>query len=47
VLSECTGQSIEKIQKDSDRDYFMVASEAQSYGIVDEVIKNKPKKEES
>jgi ATP-dependent Clp protease protease subunit len=42
VLSECTGQAIEKVEKDSDRDYFMSASEAKDYGIVDEVIKNKP-----
>jgi ATP-dependent Clp protease protease subunit len=42
VLAECTGQAIEKIERDSDRDFFMSASEAKAYGIVDEVIKNKP-----
>lgn len=39
ILVEHTGQSIEKIKKDTDRDYFMSAEEAKSYGIVDEVIK--------
>ncbi|MDR2735513.1 MAG: ATP-dependent Clp protease proteolytic subunit [Puniceicoccales bacterium] len=47
VLSECTSQPVEKIEKDSDRDYFMVAAEAKDYGIVDEVIKSKPKPEET
>lgn len=47
VLSECTGQSVEKVEQDSDRDFFMSAPEAKAYGIVDEVIKNKPKEETS
>lgn len=38
ILAKHTGQPIEKIQKDSDRDYFMSAEEAKEYGIVDEVI---------
>jgi ATP-dependent Clp protease protease subunit len=38
VLSKHTGQNIEKITKDTDRDYFMSAEEARDYGIVDEVI---------
>jgi len=38
VLAKHTGQSIEKIEKDTDRDYFMSADEAKQYGIVDEVI---------
>lgn len=33
-----TGQSLEKIQKDTDRDYFMSAQEAKDYGLVDEVV---------
>lgn len=45
VLSECTGQSIERLEKDSDRDFFMSAQEAVAYGIVDEVIKSKPRPE--
>ncbi len=44
VLVKHTGQSLEKIQKDTDRDYFMSAGEAKEYGIVDEVIYGKPKK---
>ena len=43
ILSNHTGQSLEKIEKDSDRDYFMSAEEAKTYGIVDEVILGKKK----
>ena len=38
ILAKHTGQSLEKIQKDTDRDYFMSAEEAKEYGLVDEVI---------
>ncbi|QYR21540.1 ATP-dependent Clp endopeptidase proteolytic subunit ClpP [Paenibacillus sp. sptzw28] len=38
ILVERTGQSLEKIERDTDRDYFMSASEAQAYGLVDKVI---------
>ncbi|MBA4254488.1 MAG: ATP-dependent Clp endopeptidase, proteolytic subunit ClpP [Polaromonas sp.] len=38
VLSEQTGQPLEKIERDTERDYFMSASEAQAYGLVDKVI---------
>lgn len=38
TLSKHTGQDIEKVRKDCDRDYFMSAQEAQSYGIVDKVL---------
>ncbi len=38
ILSKHTGQSIEKIQKDIEQDYFMTAKEAMEYGIIDEVI---------
>ncbi|MFH0940616.1 MAG: ATP-dependent Clp endopeptidase proteolytic subunit ClpP [Candidatus Omnitrophota bacterium] len=38
VLAKHTGQSLEKIKKDSDRDYFMSAEEAKVYGLIDEVI---------
>ena len=44
ILAKHTGQSLEKIQRDSDRDYFMSAEEAKEYGVVDEVIVSKPKK---
>jgi len=43
LLSSHTGQPLEKIQKDTDRDYFMSAQEAKEYGIVDEVILGKKK----
>jgi ATP-dependent Clp protease protease subunit len=38
ILVERTGQSLEKIERDTDRDYFMSAAEAQTYGLVDKVI---------
>ena len=44
LLAKHTGQTLEKIQKDTDRDYFMSAEEAKEYGIIDEVIYGKPKK---
>jgi len=37
-----TGQSIERIQRDTDRDFFMTPEQAREYGIVDEVISSKP-----
>jgi ATP-dependent Clp protease protease subunit len=45
ILAKHTGQPLDKIQKDTDRDYFMSADEAKVYGLVDEVIIGKlPKK---
>ena len=38
ILSERTGQSIEKIQQDTDRDNFLTAEEAKEYGLIDEVM---------
>ncbi|MFO7887816.1 MAG: ATP-dependent Clp endopeptidase proteolytic subunit ClpP [Eubacteriales bacterium] len=38
ILSERTGQPIEVIRKDTDRDHFMTAKKAQEYGLIDEVI---------
>ena len=38
ILSEKTGQSLEKIERDTERDFFMLADEAKQYGIVDEVM---------
>lgn len=43
ILSKHTNQPLEKIEKDTDRDYFMSAQEAKEYGIVDEVITGKKK----
>ena len=41
ILVKHTGQPLEKIEKDTDRDYFMSAEESKAYGIVDEVITSK------
>ncbi|MDX2225849.1 MAG: ATP-dependent Clp endopeptidase proteolytic subunit ClpP [Verrucomicrobiae bacterium] len=41
ILAHHTGQTIEKVTKDSDRDNFMSADEAKAYGLVDEVIKTR------
>jgi ATP-dependent Clp protease protease subunit len=38
ILVAHTGQPLEKIQKDTDRDFFMTAEQAREYGIIDEVI---------
>ncbi|MFW5883458.1 MAG: ATP-dependent Clp protease proteolytic subunit [Verrucomicrobiota bacterium] len=41
VLSENSGKSIEQIEKDSDRDFYMDAAEAKEYGIVDHVFERR------
>lgn len=38
ILAERSGQPLERIEKDTDRDYFMSAEEARTYGLVDKVI---------
>lgn len=38
IYAENTGRSVEQIEKDSERDYFMTAEEAKEYGIVDKII---------
>ncbi len=42
ILSERTGQPLEKIQMDTERDNFMSSTEAKEYGLIDEVITNRP-----
>ncbi|MFM8234218.1 MAG: ATP-dependent Clp endopeptidase proteolytic subunit ClpP [Holophagaceae bacterium] len=42
MLATHTGQPLKKIQKDSDRDYFMSSAEAQAYGLIDKVLSNRP-----
>ncbi|ACA99193.1 MULTISPECIES: ATP-dependent Clp protease proteolytic subunit [Cyanophyceae] len=42
LMAAHTGQSIEKIEKDTDRDYFMSAQEALEYGLIDKVIEERP-----
>jgi len=41
ILAKHTGQPLERVEKDSDRDFFMSAAEAHAYGIVDQVIESK------
>ncbi|WP_339060399.1 ATP-dependent Clp endopeptidase proteolytic subunit ClpP [Tepidibacillus marianensis] len=43
ILSERTGQPLERIEKDTDRDNFLSAEEAKAYGIIDEIITSAPK----
>ena len=42
ILAEATGQTLEKVERDSDRDYIMGAEEAVEYGVVDRVV-NRPR----
>ena len=41
ILAHHSGQTVEKVSKDTDRDFIMGANEAKEYGIVDEVISNR------
>jgi len=41
ILAKHTGQPLKKIEKDTDRDFYLSAEEAKKYGIIDEVIKSK------
>jgi ATP-dependent Clp protease protease subunit len=41
ILAKHTGQPLERIEKDTDRDFYLSAEEAKEYGIIDEVIKTK------
>ncbi len=41
ILAKHTGQSMEKVEKDTDRDFYLSAEEAKEYGIIDQVIKTK------
>ncbi len=41
ILSHHTGKSIEQVEKDADRDYYMTAEEAKAYGLVDEVVSSR------
>ncbi len=46
ILSESTGQDIKKIQKDTDRDYYMSAEQAKEYGLIDDIFWTRKKKTE-
>ncbi len=39
ILSKHTGRSVEQVEKDTDRDYFMTAEEAKEYGLIDKIVK--------
>lgn len=41
ILAKHTGQSLSKIEKDTDRDFWLTAEEAKEYGIIDEVLKKR------
>ncbi|MBI5778094.1 MAG: ATP-dependent Clp endopeptidase proteolytic subunit ClpP [Planctomycetes bacterium] len=47
ILAKHTGQSLEKIEKDTDRDYFMSGDEAKKYGLIDEVVESMRTKPEA
>jgi ATP-dependent Clp protease protease subunit len=38
ILAERTGQPLEKIERDTERDYYLSATESQEYGLIDKVI---------
>ena len=46
ILAKHTSQSIERIAKDTDRDFFLSAAEAKEYGLVDDIL-NKPPEEDA
>jgi ATP-dependent Clp protease protease subunit len=46
ILSEHTGQTIERIEQDTDRDIFMTAEEARDYGLVDKVVRSSEEEDE-
>ena len=43
ILAHHTGKPIEVINRDSDRDFFMSAEEAKAYGLIDEIIRGRPR----
>jgi ATP-dependent Clp protease protease subunit len=45
ILAERTGQPLEKVARDTDRDFFMTAHEAVAYGIIDEVVQSRDLKQ--
>ena len=44
IIADHSGKPIAKVEKDSDRDYWMTAKEAMEYGMIDEVLEHAPKK---
>ncbi len=43
IISQSTGQNLKKVEKDTDRDFYLSADDARKYGIIDEIIKTKNK----
>ncbi len=41
IISKCTNNPLKKVEKDTDRDFYLSAEEAKEYGIIDEIIKTK------
>mgnify|MGYP001304121284 CR=1 FL=1 len=41
IISQHTGKSVEQVERDADRDYYMTAEEAKAYGLVDEVVESR------
>lgn len=41
ILAQHTGQSIEKVSQDTDRDYFMTSKEAKEYGLIDDILEHR------
>lgn len=46
IISDHSGQPFDKVEKDSDRDYWMIASEAKEYGMIDKILVNNRKNSE-
>jgi ATP-dependent Clp protease protease subunit len=44
IIANHSGQTIEKVEADSDRDYWMIAQEAKEYGMIDDVLLKQPSK---
>jgi len=44
ILSKHTGKTLKKIEQDTDRDNFLNAKEAKTYGIIDEILESRPTK---
>ncbi len=42
ILAELTGQHLEKVMNDTERDYFMTSQQAKEYGLIDEIVIRKP-----
>ena len=47
IISDHSGQPFEKVEADSDRDYWMIAREAREYGMIDKILVNSRKKEDN